>query len=379
MSGFAADAPPAPKEPAAPCELRYRLINPAPVAGSGPPPPPSPEGGGGGQVQVGEGERPEIALLFLHDAAATSSCFDHLFELPTKDTDLFNKFPSYMLDLPGYNEAVGDKLLEAEALNGALMDFVENTVEAKKVVLVGHGLGGYVWILFAAAVAQKLDDIEMTPNPKLRAKAREGFLGGTAVSHVMVVDMDVAERRGPAGDWGEWPADDSFKTKEGGVAALKKGGFKEAEAERLVVAGAAPGGGGEWKSLVRPKSRDHYYKHFLSSATLGVDAIDSLGELEWGEAFTFLLGDNSAHASLCTTRPKLGGPGTICTKDSLEFIRHCMKGCDYLVLEGGHDLHRESVADFVAVLDSIVQVVKNGYDEEEEEEEEGGVEGAGEA
>jgi len=88
--------------------------------------------------------------------------------------------------------------------------------------------------------------------------------------------------------------------------------------------------------------------------------------IESGESFTFLLGDTKNHSSFSTTRIKTGGPTTICTKESLEFIRAKMKGCDYLVLEGGHNLHVDNVTDFVAVLDSIVQVVINGHDDGED-------------
>ena len=164
------------------------------------------------------------SIVFLHSIEATSLTFSHLFSLQTNQTDLFPRCPCYAIDLPGFN---GTPLVPnvMESLN----EFLQQTITTEKVIVVGHGLGGYLAILLAAKIAQQLDDIEMMPDPKKREEAKKAHLSGTTLKHTLVVDMDVTERK-----------------------KVNK-----------TLAGA---------------SEQHYYDYFLST-TAGVDAIELLGEL----------------------------------------------------------------------------------------------------
>jgi hypothetical protein len=169
------------------------------------------------------------------------------------------------------------------------------------------------------------DDIECIPDPGRRGRERERFLGGTEVGHVLVVDMDVATRK------------------------LRDSAVTDSAAN----------------DLCHPAKR-FYYENYLEKGRIGESAVETLSDLSWGEKFTLLIGDTKCHSSFSTTRVVSGSStneGTICTKAGLEYLRHKLRGCDYLVVEGGHYLYKNNVRDFVAVLDSIVLVVENGYED----------------
>ena len=147
-----------------------------------------------GEISYLENDTHGIGVLFIHGNNSAKEAFERQFQ----DLELNRKYHLLAIDLPGHGASarfMGNYSLEI--LTSCVEEFCKK-LDLKKIVLVGHSLGGHI----AIRVAQRIDlsalAIVNTPPLGTPEDLYKGYRPNENLSSLFQVELSVSEKRGVA-------------------------------------------------------------------------------------------------------------------------------------------------------------------------------------
>eukprot|EP00980_Cylindrotheca_fusiformis_P004974 scaffold1054_cov124-Cylindrotheca_fusiformis.AAC.14 len=233
----------------------------------------------------------------------------------------------------GYSPLGNPEDFSQNALIEDLHQTILSNTESKKVVLVGHSLGGRIVLGYAAKHPDQ-------------------------IAALIIEDMDIAERSPDAHGAvqlkqyaGEF--DRERDSKEQLVQALIDAGYPQSYVEKGLATGriepnvANPSGQNTWWSHINPDFRKLCYRHVLSTPQ-GRRDCQRIASLLNDKSFDF-----PVHVLVA------GEDGTVCIEESIQEMKQILG--DHLTIHrypnAGHSIHSTEPDNFLETMESIIKSV----------------------